>query len=66
MIPIDRKEPESISTKDSNDEQQLKVKEENKSPENSSKEINRDKPLVKRATSNEEYVLNRFIELKLF
>ncbi len=53
MIPIDRKELETISNKDSNDEQQSKIKEENNSPENSS---NRDKPSVKRATSNEEYV----------
>jgi hypothetical protein len=51
MIPID-----SISNKDNNDEQQSNIKEENNSPENSSKEITHDKPSVKRTTSNEEYV----------
>ncbi len=53
MIPIDRKE---IESKESNDEQQSKFKEENNSPENSSKEIIHDTPSVKRSTSNEEYV----------
>ena len=60
MIPIDRKEQnrseiESISVKDSNDEQQSKLKRTN-SQDISSEEIPSDKPSVKRTTSNEEYV----------
>lgn len=61
MIPFDRKEQnrqgtEVVSNKDSNNDQQSKIKEKDINEENSSEEISNDQPLIEKNIEHDEYV----------